>query len=393
MIAITIAVIVIVIATISMNLLTHDVNTIVILDLSLGVLAFILAMYIFNKEQKLEEKISRITTGKTRNAYVDILTNLIIFGRTLDNTFINSHKEGDTVVDIGNSTNIQLLHRNMSMVFTAHIDVIDKNIMGRLAQHISFLERYVNETSVEMRRHMDNMHDMDTLINMLSKHVDDNHISKKWIEDNHLKSRRQNHFMMYLLEKIRGFVTQDTTVNSEQEIRSMVRTYQNYMVYYIDEDSNVFNKVMTEISKINSLVASKPGQSLAESQEYILAINSIIKWVRDLDEKMIGDQIVWVEQLADYSVVMGPMTFLIRILKKLDDDPSLTYTVNFHISSILDIVKQECTHIPQENKEYVKTSLEDLIDFDGTKDECMKKISELNDYLVEQHVTIQKEHI
>ena len=112
---------------------SYHIDEVVIVDLVLGIFSLVLAIYVYNKEKMLEERVDRITVDKTRNAYLDILINLLIFGRILDNMLISGYKAGSTHMKIMDSFNVQLFHRNLRMVFVAHIDVIDKNVMGRLA--------------------------------------------------------------------------------------------------------------------------------------------------------------------------------------------------------------------------------------------------------------------
>jgi len=391
---ITIAAIgILIIATVTLKILAdYHIDTIVMIDLGLGIFSLVLAMYVYNKEKLLEEKVSRITIDKTHNAYLDILTNLLIFGRTLDNMFIKGYKRDNTHMEVGNSINVQLLHRTLRMVFTAHIDVIEKSIMGRLAQHISILERYARGNSVEIQQHMDNMHDMDRLITTILEKTGDDYRSEKLAELGFMRKRRHNYFMLYLLERTRNTVTHQGAEHSYADIRRKVIAYHNAILYYLDHDTGIFNQVMDELSNADRLLA---GTEVSHDRfmEYSLAVDRIIDLVKKADTEMAGDQLTWVEQLADYGIIASPATFLVRTMEHLGaESTSWKHTVNVHASSILDMVNHECAHMPTESREHIVALLRKLIGSYGTWDECMKILTELNEYLALKRTKIQDEH-
>ena len=373
----------------------YEIDTIVIVDLGLGIVSLILAMYVYNKEKRLEARIDNITTNKIHNAHVDILTNLVIFGRTLDNLFITTHKENDTHITVNDADTFKRLHSSLKMVFAAHIDVMDKNVMGHLAQHISILEQYVDGTVMKILEHMDNMHDMDKLTNILVAHMDKggaDYIAKEWPDYHIMRKRRENHFMMYSLEKMREFVIHPPSAESQQEIRRKIIVYQNVLLYHIGDNNALLKNIISKMAELSPIWEHSSDRTLdMQKTEYADALNSIISGLRDADRKIDDDQLCWVDIIADYCAIKDPLEFLIRTINILDSDSPWTHLVDFRIQSILEIIRLECSHMPNENRRHIDASL-NAINFDGTKDECLEKLIDVKKYLMLQESIIKKEH-
>lgn len=356
-------------------------------DLVIGLFGMFLAMYVYYKEKDLEADIESLTTGKINDAYMDILTNLKVFENTLDRVFVDTYKLGDTHFDVGDSVGIVLHNRNLRLVFNAHIDVMEKSMLGQLSQHISILEGYAAEKHIELRTHMDNMHNMDKLTKLLVERLKGIHKMENWMMNTYWKERRHNKFVLYYIEMMRKEIQEN---KDQAEMKRLLIRYHNGIEYYMDETPlSILSDVRTRLLAIEKQITNDCKSALYEKSIHMLS--DLIEWIQTHDREIVEAQSVWVNQLRDYSMLINPLLFAIDMIKKADAESEWFEALKLRIDIIMESVAME-HHISKDERNHISGLFDETLKFQGSKDECLEKILGVKKYMVGKRNEIQEKH-
>lgn len=357
------------IAAIIVNMfVTNDFGIISIVDLSLGMVGFMLAWYVYTKERRLEESLTEEKHNKHLEACKDILKNILIFERQLDNIFVSRYNQGNKEMKIGDLTNLYTHHNKLKLVFSSHVDVLEKNMMSRLSQHISMLEKYVKDNHMTVTQHMDNMHDMDDLIGSLEKILKNDPVIRL---DNFMKKRRQNKFMLYTLDEIREEIVNKNDPTQYTDLIKNVVLLNYDFEYYLDGSiSEVVNERIPRISEIENMLLDDEIKKNGYAK-IIEFVGQLSQEILDADSKMANEKRMWANKMRDYFNITNPLISMTRMIENTTDE-SWNGILKLRGRLILEQIERmnDMTHGHTE-------TLNEILANPGTKKECLGKIKKL----------------